>query len=83
MEDHKTPKTWEEAIKMGICVMFFRRGCTSKVLARGLCSCHYHIALRAVKAGRITWELLEQRQKALPKVDPLSTLEKFAKEFED
>lgn len=57
-------KTWQEVIEAKNCVMFFRNCCTNKIHARGLCKRHYNIALRAVKQGRVTWELLEKRCKA-------------------
>ena len=62
--NNENNKTFDDIIKEGICVMFFSRGCERKACARGLCERHYNIALRAVKQGRITWELLEKRCRA-------------------
>ena len=34
--------------------------------ARGLCSSHFRLAFKLVKAGQTTWERLEATRKALP-----------------
>jgi hypothetical protein len=58
----------KEVVMNGICIMHFKTGCMKKAISRGLCRKHYSIASRAVKLGYVTWELLEQRSKALPRV---------------
>lgn len=61
-------KDLNDCIIQGICITHFRTGCEKKVVARGLCKEHYAIASRAVRLGQITWERLESRHKALPRV---------------
>lgn len=77
-KESKEDKTWEDIVKSKTCVMFFKRGCTCVAIGRGLCSKHYAIAYRAVKSGKITWELLEQRFKAAAR-----KLSCYQDEFED
>ena len=41
-------------------------GCDKPAIARGLSANYYNIALRQVKAGKVTWAELEAQGKALP-----------------
>jgi hypothetical protein len=40
--------------------------CDKPVYGRGLCAKAYHIARQLIKDGKLTWEDLERRGKALP-----------------
>lgn len=77
-KDCKDDRTWDDVIKSKTCVMFFKRGCTGAAIGRGLCAKHYSIAWRAVRSGKVTWELLEQRFKAA-----LRKYSSFKTDFED
>lgn len=55
--------------------------CRKKQFCRGLCQACYSCARRLVDDGRITWEILEAREKARPVSHTHSYLTKKTKWF--